>query len=131
MMSSSGSWSMTARATVNPPTPESNTPIGASASLMRPTLVPTALTGLTFRPGQQVRREHPGHAAAQMPLPGHAAAEIEHRHSPPQDSAVGHQHHQADEDLPARTDEEPEHQQEGQPAEDQPGCADVVGLAAR
>src|ERR1700722_9018908 len=137
MMSSSGNWSMIARATVNPPTPESNTPMGASALLMSAQLLTgplrpfaATLASFAFGPGQQIRREHAGDAAAEVALPGHSSADVEHRHRPPQDTAVHHQYHQPDDDLPTRTGEEPEHQQEGQPAEDQAGGADVIALQA-
>src|SRR3984957_3311540 len=135
MMSSSGNWSMIARATVNPPTPESNTPMGASALLMSVQLLteplrPFAATlpSFAFGAGQQVRRQHAGDAAAEVALPGHSSADVEHRHGSPQNPAVRHQHHQPDDDLPARTGKDPKHQQEGQPAEDQTGGADVVSL---
>src|ERR1700761_4491303 len=96
-MSSSGSWSMMARATVSPPTPESNTPMGASALLMSTQLLPRCrappLPGLAFRVRQQVRGEHAGDPAAEVSLPGPPAADVEHRDGAPQDSAVGKQHH--------------------------------------
>src|SRR5258708_28729420 len=98
MMSSSGNWSMIARATVNPPTPESNTPMGASALLMSAQLLTgplrpfaATLAGFAFRPGQQVRREHAGDAAAEVALPGHSTADVEHWHGTPHNSAVHNQ----------------------------------------
>ena len=90
-----------------------------------------ARPGLAFRAGQPVGGQHSGDRAAQVALPGHPAAAVEHRHRAPQDAAVDEQHHQADDDLPDVAGEPAEHQQECQPAEDQSGGADVVGLAAR
>src|ERR1700733_12832975 len=112
MMSSSGNWSMIARATVNPPTPESNTPMGANALLMSAQLLTgplrpftATLAGCAFGSGYQVCREHAGDPAAEGTLPGHSPADVEHRHRPPQNSAVHNQHHQPDDDLPARAGE--------------------------
>ena len=65
-----------------------------------------------------------------MPLPGHASADVEHRYCPPKDPAVEDQYQKPDDDLPTRAGEEPEHKQEGQPAEDQARGADVISLAA-
>src|ERR1700678_595621 len=102
-MSSSGNWSMIARATVSPPTPESNTPMGVSALLMSAQLLAgplrrfaATLASFAFGPGQQVRRRPAGDAAAEVALPRHSSADVEHRHRPPQDTAVHNQHHQPD-----------------------------------
>src|SRR5271157_4901923 len=122
-MSSSGSWSMIARATVSPPTPESKTPTGALNELTPNSCLeragPLAFAGLAFGRRQQVRRDDAGERAAQMTLPGHAAALAEHRHRPEQDATVDEQDHQPDDDVPDPADEQPENQQEGQVAEDQ------------
>src|SRR5690349_10563028 len=51
------------------------------------------------------------------------------RQHPEQDAAVDQQDDDADDDLPDLAGEEPEHDQEREPPEDEAGGADVVGLA--
>ena len=85
------------------------------------------LARLAFGPGQQIGRQHSGNRATEVPLPRHPGGAGQHAE---QDAAVDEQHDHADDDLPHLAGEEPEHDQERQPAEDQARRADVVGLAA-
>src|SRR5437868_1408380 len=103
MMSSSGSWSMIARATVRPPTPESKMPTGASGSFIC-SCTQTRLGGtllrfpcLAFRAGQKVRRHHTCKGPAEVALPGHPRVTGQHSE---QHTAVDEQHDDADHDLP-------------------------------
>ncbi len=83
--------------------------------------------GLALRPGQQICGDHAGDGAGQVALPGHPGIAGQHTE---QDATVDEQHDHTDDDLPRLAGEEPEHDQKGQPAEDQAGGADVIELAA-
>src|SRR4051794_2718552 len=83
------------------------------------------LAGLAFGSGQHVRGEDARDAATEVALPRHPEGAWQRTE---QYAAVDEQHDDPDDDLPRLAGEEPEHDEERQPAEDQPGRADVVGL---
>ncbi len=123
---------MIERATVSPPTPESKMPIGANRSVTTPSPAPGRPFGATGPPAPDQtasrrparRRSHrTGGPAGWFTL--HNSPE--HGNHAQQRTAVDEHHHQRDDNLPEMAGEPAEHQKKGQPAEDQPGGADVVG----
>src|SRR6478735_2495879 len=106
---SPGNWSMIARATVSPPTPESKMPIGAVTSeLTSPTLPPGASGGdrppLPVGPADDEGGQHPAERPEQVRLPGHGdhARDVGRRHphdAGPEQAAVEHEQDQAEQDV--------------------------------
>ena len=132
MMSSSGSWSMIDARDGQPADAgvEDADRREAVAHEVRPGSWPAFLRSLALRSraGQPVGGQHAGDRPAQMALPGHPAAAVELGNGAPQHAAVDDEHDDPGDDPPDVAGEPAEHQQERQPAEDQPGGADVVGL---
>src|SRR6478609_451414 len=139
---SAGSWSMIARATVRPPTPESKMPIGAvtSASRTASTLPagpedpsggdrPPAIPALHIRLPDQERGQQTTQRAEQVRLPGNDDRTGDVLRGDPDDAgpeqaAVQHQQHQSEQDVLPGPGPDAADNEEGQPAEHHTGRAD-------
>src|ERR1700754_2075158 len=124
MIRSAGRRSMTALATVSPPTPESKIPIGASMSEGTARSLGAedrGGAGSSVGPRNEPRGQQPGHRAEQVRLPGDARLTGEDAE---QDAAPDHEQRPRPQDMWAAAGEDPGAEQKPHPAEDQPRRTD-------
>src|SRR6476661_928465 len=138
---SPGNWSMIARATVSPPTPESKIPIGASVTVLTLPAVPhgsRANRGPTGRVGlrDQEGGQHAADCPEQVRLPGnrHHTGDIGGSNpddAGPEQAAVQGQQHQAEHDVLPGPGPDTADNQERKPTEDDAGGTDRRGVRRR